>query len=183
MPNGSCRGRDGRLVTMDTHSRRGEIALLCGLLLADAAFYFVAIPHGIEDPEGFGLDRGLPPSFSARAAAILMALIMGVRLLWVLAGGEIAAPDEEPWNGEAATGSWRRNAAGIGIAFVFAVVLVPLAGYYLGAACMILALTAAMGERRRLHLVGQPVAVVGLIWLLFDRIFSIRLPAGILFDG
>ena len=163
--------------------RRGEIALLCGMLLADAAFYFVAIPYGIKDPEGFGLDQGLPPSFSARAAAILMALIMGVRLAWVLSGGHITAPDQEPGNGGSGTGSWRRNAAGIGIALVFAVVLVPLAGYYLAAVCMILALMTAMGERRWLHLVGQPVAVVGLIWLLFDRIFSIRLPTGMLFDG
>ena len=168
---------------MDTRPRRSEIALLCGLLLADAAFYFVAIPYGIEDPEGFGLDQGLPPSFSARAAAILTALIMSARLLWVLAGGEVTAPDGEFGNGEARTGPWRRNAAGIGIALVFAVVLVPLAGYYLAAACMILALTTAMGERRWLHLAGQPVAVVGLIWLLFDRIFSIRLPTGMLFDG
>ena len=168
---------------MDAHPRRSEIALLCGLLLADAAFYFVAIPHGIEDPEGFGLDQGLPPSFSARAAAILMGLIMGVRLLWVLAGGQVAAPDEEAGNGDAGTGSWRRNAAGIGIALVFAVVLVPLAGYYLAAACMIIALMTAMGERRWPRLVGQPIAVTGLIWLLFDRIFSIRLPTGMLFDG
>jgi len=170
-------------VTKDTRPRHGEIALLCGLLLADAVFYFVAIPYGIEDPEGFGLDQGLPPSFSARVAAILMALIMGVRLLWVLAGGKITAPDRGTGNGEAGTGSWRRNAAGIAIALVFAVVLVPLAGYYLAAACMILALMTALGERRWFHLVGQPIAVVGLVWLLFDRIFSIRLPTGMLFDG
>ena len=157
---------------------RREILLLCGLLLADAVFYFAVIPYGIENPEGFGLDQGLPPSFSAHVAAILMALIIGVRLVSLLIGGGVAAPDEE-----AGTGSWLRNAAGIGVALVFAFVLVPLAGYYIAGICMILALMMVMGERRRLYLVGQPVAVMGLIWLLFDRIFSIRLPTGALFDG
>ena len=48
---------------------------------------------------------------------------------------------------------------------------------------MILALLLVMGERRWLYLAGQPPAVMGLIWLLFDQIFSIRLPAGMLFGG
>ena len=167
---------------MDAQPRR-EILLLCGLLLGDAVFYFAVIPYGIKDPEGFGLDQGLPPSFSAHVAAILLALIMGARLLSLLIGRAVVAPEEEAENGEAETGPWLRNAAGIGVALVFAMVLVPLAGYYLAGICMILVLMMVMGERRWPYLVGQPVAVMGLIWLLFDRIFSIRLPTGMLFDG
>ena len=163
-------------MTMDIHRRR-EILLLCGLLLADALFYFAVIPYGIQDPEGFGLDQGLPPSFSAHVAAILIALIMAIRLVSLLKGGVATVPDEE-----AETGPWLRNAAGIGVALVFAVILVPLAGYYVAGICLILALMVVMGEKRWLHLVGQPVVVMGLIWLLFDQIFLIRLPDGMLFD-
>lgn len=48
---------------------------------------------------------------------------------------------------------------------------------------MIAALMLVMGETRWPYLVGQPLAVMGLIWLLFDRVFSIKLPAGWLFGG
>ena len=45
---------------------RNETALLAVLLVADVLFYIVVIPAGISDPAGFGLEEGLPPSFSAR---------------------------------------------------------------------------------------------------------------------
>ena len=56
-------------------------------------------------------------------------------------------------------------------------------GYYLGGVCLIAVLMVVMGERRRVSLAWQPVAVMALIWLLFDRIFSISLPPGLLFGG
>ena len=59
---------------------RNEIVLLAVLLIADALFYAVVIPYGIADPAGFGLDEGLPPSFPARVAAGLLALVMVARL-------------------------------------------------------------------------------------------------------
>ena len=40
-----------------------------------------------------------------------------------------------------------------------------------------------MGETRLPVLVWQPAVVVFLIWGLFDRIFSINLPAGVLLGG
>ena len=47
----------------------------------------------------------------------------------------------------------------------------------------IAALMRVMGETRWLYIIGQPFAVIGLIWVLFDRVFSIKLPVGWLFGG
>ena len=72
---------------------RSEILLLTVLLAADLLFYAVVIPFGIVDPQGFGLDEGLPPSFSAKVAAGLLALIMIIRLVGLWLRPEMAQAD------------------------------------------------------------------------------------------
>lgn len=170
----------------DNALARREIVLLCGMLLADAAFYFVLIPYGIFDPEGFGLDQGLPPSFTANVTAILMAAIMVLRLVQLWSDPAAAGPAKaDAAEGEMATETelGLRNLAGIAVALLFAFVLVPLIGYYLAGLCLIAALMRTMGETRLLRLALQPVVVIGLVWALFDQIFSIRLPVGQFFGG
>ncbi len=167
---------------------RSEIVLLAVLLAADLLFYAVVIPFGIADPQGFGLDEGLPPSFSAKVAAGLLAVIMIIRLvsLWfrpeiVQADGEILSDDGDD-AGEPVTIS-ARNLIGIAAALVFAYVLVPVVGFYVSGFLLLSALMRIMGEARLLVLVWQPAVVVFLIWGLFDRIFSINLPAGVILGG
>jgi hypothetical protein len=165
---------------------RREITLLLALLAANAIYYFIVIPNGIADPDGFGVDQGLPPSFTARSAALLIATILGVRLTQLLIKPSAAEPAESnPENGAALpeSGSGLRNFAGIVCALIFAFVLMPLIGYYLASIGMIAALMLVMGETRWPYLIGQPVAVIGLIWMLFDQVFSIKLPVGWLFGG
>lgn len=167
---------------------RSEIVLLAVLLTADLLFYAAVIPFGIADPQGFGLDEGLPPSFSAKVAAVLLALIMIIRLvsLWIRpetaqADGDILADDGDD-AGEAITIS-TRNLVGIAAALVFAYVLVPVIGFYISGFLLLSALMRIMGEARLPVLVWQPAVVVFLIWGLFDRIFSINLPAGVILGG
>ena len=167
---------------------RSEILLLTVLLAADLLFYAVVIPFGIADPQGFGLDEGLPPSFSAKVAAGLLALIMTIRLvsLWfrpeiAQADGDILADDGDD-AGEPITIS-TRNLVGIAAALVFAYVLVPVIGFYISGFLLLSVLMRIMGEARLLVLAWQPAVVVFLIWGLFDRIFSINLPAGVIFGG
>ena len=153
----------------DAPARR-EIALLLAILAADAVFYFVVIPHGIADPDGFGLGQGLPPSFTARFATILIAVIVCVRLFRLLIGpvaiGGAGAHDpggaSDPTDADAGEPeAGLRNLAGIVCALIFAFVLVPFVGYYAASVCMIGALMLVMGETRWLYLIGQPVAVMG----------------------
>lgn len=165
---------------------RREIWLLLALLVASAIFYFFVIPNGIADPDGFGIGQGLPPSFTARVAIILVGLILGVRLIQLLvnpAAADIAESDPGTAVILTESGSSLRNVAGIACALIFAFALVPTIGYYLASIVMIATLMWVMGERRWLYITGQPVAVIGLIWVLFDRVFSIKLPTGWLFSG
>lgn len=167
---------------------RSEILLLAVLLAADLLFYAVVIPYGIADPEGFGLDQGLPPSFSAKVAAGLLALVMIVRLitLWfrpqaAQTEGAVLADDGEE-GGEPIRVSLP-NMIGIAAALVFAYLAVPVLGFYLSGFLLLAGMMRVMGETRWLTLLWQPAVVVFLIWGLFDRIFSINLPAGVLFGG
>ena len=61
--------------------------------------------------------------------------------------------------------------------------LVPVIGFYISGFLLLSALMRIMGEARLLVLAWQPAVVVFLIWGLFDRIFSINLPAGVLLGG
>ena len=76
-----------------------------------------------------------------------------------------------------------RNLIGIASALLFAYFLVPVVGFYISGFLLLGALMRIMGETRLLALLWQPALVVGLIWGLFDRIFSVNLPAGVLFGG
>ena len=169
----------------DAFARR-EIWLLLVLLAASAIFYFFVIPNGIADPDGFGIGQGLPPSFAARIAVILIGIILSLRLIQLLinpAAANVEQSDADTSTISAQSDNGLRNLAGIVCALLFAFVLVPAIGYYLASITMIAALMRVMGETRWLYIVGQPVAVIGLIWVLFDRIFSIKLPVGWLWGG
>ncbi|MGI9475221.1 MAG: tripartite tricarboxylate transporter TctB family protein [Hyphomicrobiaceae bacterium] len=165
---------------------RREIWLLLVLLAASAIFYFFVIPKGIADPDGFGIGQGLPPSFTARVTVILIGLILAVRLIQLLVNPAAAAAEpSDPGTAAVSTesGSGLRNVIGIACALAFAFALVPAIGYYLASIAMIAALMRVMGETRWLYIIAQPVAVIGLIWVLFDQVFSIKLPVGWLFGG
>lgn len=172
-------------MTNDALARR-EIWLLLILLAAGAIFYFFVIPMGIADPDGLGIGQGLPPSFTARVAVILIGVILGVRLIQLLvnpAAADVEQSDPSTAAISSENRSGLRNLAGIACALAFAFALVPAIGYYLASIAMIAALMRVMGETRWLYIIGQPFAVIGLIWVLFDRVFSIKLPVGWLFGG
>lgn len=165
---------------------RREIWLLLGLLAGSAIFYFLLIPIGINDPDGFGLGQGLPPSFAARVAVILISVILAARLIQLLANPaaahvEQADPTSAGEPSESASG--KRNLIGMACALIFAFALVPAIGYYIASIVMIATLMWVMGEVRWQYIIGQPVAVIGLIWVLFDQVFSIKLPVGWLLGG
>ena len=165
---------------------RSEALLLAIILAADAVFFFFLIPVGIIDPDGFGLNEGLPPSFSAKVVAGLIALVVLIRVARLARDPGLPAADAKNAAEDAASETesvpetgWRTT-LGAGTALVFAFAAAPLLGYYIASFFLIAILMRAMGETRWLRLLGQPAIVVGMIWILFDNIFSIRLPVGIL---
>lgn len=169
-------------MTASSDAKRSEMLQLVILLAATAVFYFVIIPTGIEDPEGFGLDQGLPPSFSARLVAVLAAILMLYRLAQILldkaSPGSTAVQD----GGAVVVGVMPvRGMAGMAMTLLFAFVLVPQLGFYIGGPILLCVLLRVLGETRPVRLVVYPAIVTLLIWGLFGQLLSVRLPVGLLF--
>ncbi|MDP6068583.1 MAG: tripartite tricarboxylate transporter TctB family protein [Alphaproteobacteria bacterium] len=160
---------------------KSEFWQLIVLLLADAVYLFVIIPLGIQDPEGFGIDQGLPPSFSARLAALLAAALMLLRLAQLRWGSasEVAPAAFADSDTDNPAGLPLRGLTGMVVALAFSIVLVPLVGFYAGAVVLLLVL----GERSWPRLVLYPAIVTLLVWGLFAQLLSIRLPSGTLFGS
>ena len=115
-------------------SAGSEILQLAILLALDALFYAVIIPVGVSDPEGIGLDQGLPPSFSARLIAVLAALLMGFRLARLLLGKNAAIVSTIADEDELSVGFPKRGLMGMATALVFSLLAVPFAGFYIASA-------------------------------------------------
>ena len=171
---------------MNNALTRREIRLLILLFAVNAIFYLFVIEIGIPDPDGFGISQGLPPSFTARVTVILIGLILALRLIQLMLNPAAAEVEDSKSVSEAVSTKSElglRNTAGIACALAFAFVLVPVIGYYLASVIMILVLMWVMGEKRWHQNIFQSTVVVGLIWLLFDQVFSIQLPLGRLIGG
>lgn len=169
---------------------RELIELLCLLSLV-AVFYFVLVPAGIIDPDGFVLERGLPPSFSARLVAILAATILLARMVRLLLARMSGSTREIQSEVQSETQSeilpeaqpvvlTPRVWGGVAIALIYAFLLVPKLGFVLASLLTLLSMLIVLGERSKQRLVLLPVLVTTGVWLLFARLLSVNLPAGTL---
>lgn len=159
------------------------LALLC-------LFYFVIIPAGIEDPADMGLDEGMPPSFSARAAAIVAVLIIIGRMVQLVLttgstggttdGQDLPAAESASDDAVALTG---RVFAGIGAALLYAYVLLPQVGFIAGSLILLVCLLLMLGERQPVRVAVLPVLVTLGVWLLFVQALGVTLPTGALFES
>lgn len=161
-----------------------ELVQLIALLLLVALFYFVVIPMGVVDPDGMGMDEGLPPSFSPRLLAIIAATILMVRIvqLVVAPNTAITASNDSAITSEAVTLSWR-VLLGVLIALVYALFVMPIGGFVIGSLFLLLTILVVLGERSPLKLIVLPLIVTAAVWLLFAQLLSVRLPVGTIFQS
>jgi hypothetical protein len=180
----------GRVV-MSLNARQVEFFQLGLLLFAVLIFYLIVIPAGVADPEGYGMDEGLPPSFSPRLVAWLAAGLMVGRLLQLALRGadpvgrggaaNVAEPDNEGFDGQDSATLSMRAIIGVVIALIYSLGLVPYLGFIISSGLLMPALLLAMGERRIVPLTVYPAIVVLAVWLLFEQLLAIRLPPATLF--
>lgn len=166
-------------------ARRVELFELLFLLGLVALFYFVVVPAGISDPDGFVLDEGLPPSFSARLIAILAAMIIVLRVLRITIFSPRAVADEpgvasevEPVT-ELSTKLTRRVWTGVVISLFFAFALVPVLGFAIASLLTLGTTLFVLGERSWFRLMLYPLLVSAGVWLLFSQLLSVKLPEGL----
>jgi hypothetical protein len=180
-------------VFMSLNARQVEFFQLGLLLFAVLLFYLIVIPVGVADPEGYGMDEGLPPSFSPRLVAWLAAGLMVGRFLQLALRGadpvgcEGAAnaaetdTDNEGFDGQDSGALSMRAITGVVIALIYSLGLVPYLGFIISSGLLMPALLLAMGERRIVPLTVYPAIVVLAVWLLFEQLLAIRLPPATLF--
>jgi hypothetical protein len=161
---------------------KAEWIQLTVLLVADAFFLFLIIPTSIADPENFGIDQGLPPSFLPRLVAALVAVLIIIRVLQLYFGSASSHPDALPHdNTEPHVGLPVRALIGMVASLLFATTLIPAIGFYAAAAVLLVVLLWVLGEKRLTRLTLFPAIVTLLIWGLFGQLLSLRLPLGTLF--
>jgi tetrahydromethanopterin S-methyltransferase subunit F len=169
-------------MTARTRANSEEIIQLAILLIVVAVFYNFIIPYSIIDPEGFGLDQGLPPSFSPKLVSVIAVSIMLIRL-----GKLIITPsvDSEKivaeTDGGLSSGLPVRGLSGMAAAVVFSQLLIPVLGFYIASVLLLIGMLKILGEKSIKKLVFVPFLVVAGVWLLFAQLLSIRLPSSLLF--
>ncbi|MGB7184173.1 MAG: tripartite tricarboxylate transporter TctB family protein [Burkholderiaceae bacterium] len=175
-------------------SRQVELVELGLLLGAVLLFYFFVIPAGIIDPDGFVLDEGLPPSFSARLVAVLAGIILLGRSGRLLFGPLFTQqPAAKPPTGDTADSLpdladdnnqpvhlTQRVWVGVVVSLLFAFGLVPVLGFGAASLITLSVMLFVLGERSLPRLVIFPVLVSAGVWLLFTKILSVNLPPGLL---
>lgn len=157
-----------------------EIGLILAILGGVALFRFWVIPASVKDPMGFGYAEGMPPSFTPNLVAWLAVLVLILKLIhlaWpMIVQGKAASnpviPEEEEPN--------RPMHAPITIlvCIIYAMVFIPYLGFYVSGLALVLTLILILGERRWVVVLGIPVAVVGVVYLLFEHVLTIILPRG-----
>ena len=158
--------------------RNREIWIIVALLIATLIFGFGLIPLGIREGSGSG-GPGLSPRFMPElaTAGIALALISG--LVQYLKG---PVPDAETPSHDEGRHPLRAVAA-MAICLLFAAFGFRVSGFYLGGVAMAALLTLLLGERKPLNVIVIPIAVLTVIYLVFEFGFQIRLPKSGLIPG
>ena len=76
-----------------------------------------------------------------------------------------------------------RGILSMGAGLIFAYAMVPMIGFFPAAILLLVVLLKVLGEMRPLFLVLPPIVVATMVWALFEKLLSIRLPDGSLFAG
>lgn len=159
---------------------RQEILINAGLLIVTLVFGFAVLPKGIG--LGFGSDgAGLSPRFlpQVATAGIAFALLVGIlqSVIGASRAAEAAVP-QQPHDRHPL-----RVLGAVAICMLFAAFGFPLAGFYIGGAVMVAALTVLLGVRNVRSVVIFPLLIVAVIYLIFELGLQIRLPKSDWFAG
>ena len=164
---------------------RGELIVIAVLMLAVAAFALWYVPASIDVPRGFGSDAEISPRFTPYLLSAIMAVVMIGRLIVLGVAALKGKLDETEADITVALGTCKETRRGIILNLLtnlYAFLLIPLAGFYVASFALVGYLVHRLGENRpwMAGLVGFACAVF--VYLLFERLLSVRLPDGALGD-
>ena len=169
-------------MTVRTRADSVEIVQLAILLIVVAVFYNFIIPYSIIDPEGFGLDQGLPPSFSPKLVSGLAVIIMLFRLVKLIINPSVDSEKATLETDDKLSHVLPvRGLMGMAAALVFSQLLIPVLGFYIASILLLVGMLKILGEKSIMKIIFVPFLVVAGVWLLFAQLLSIRLPSSLLF--
>ncbi len=155
----------------------GTILTIAALLAMTVAFGFGLLPLGIA--LGYGSDgAGLSPRFIPQLATAGIALALGFGLIHTVVRGT-SADDSLLSTGNHPL----RAASAAAICLLSAYIGFEYLGFYLGGAVMSAVLMIMLGERKALVVAIFPVAVLLVVYVLFELGLQIRLPKSGLLPG
>lgn len=145
-------------------------------LVGVALVGFVAIFIGAN---AFGREAAIFPKLVAVLGALCAALRLAQDGRALLAGASVEVGGEVP-DGEGGVGWTDFLLSYIGPA-LYAAMLYVL-GFWVASATGLMALFAVLGERRPPVMIGLTALTLGLIYVLFDLSFGIRMPGSAVFE-
>ncbi len=164
---------------------RGELIVIAVLMLLVAIFALWYVPASIDVPVGFGADSEVSPRFAPYLLSMIMVAAMIGRLIVLGATALRGKLDETETDITDGLGSAKETQRGIVLNLltnVYAFLLIPVAGFYVASFALVGYLVHRLGENRlwMAGLIGVACAIF--VYLLFERLLSVRLPDGALGD-
>ena len=164
-------------MTSDRNVR--QILTIVVLLLLTVSVGLVVIPAGVD--LGYGTDSaGLSPRFIPQLATLGIALSLAFGLIQAIIGGQ---PDDAVTPAAPSNRHPLRAAGVSAICLLSAYLGFELLGFYIGGTVMSVALMLLLGERKLVSVIVFPVAVLLLVYVLFELGLQVRLPKSSIFPG
>ena len=151
------------------------ILILLGITLS---FIFWIIPESIEDPENFGLQDGLNPSFAPYLVGFFafFTLVFEYVKNHILNPKARSASEKNSFSKEV----FYRILKIIILCLFYSLFLIETLGFYLSSLIFISLLSFFLGEKRILILFLFPTLLILVVFLGFELGFNIFLPEGII---
>jgi len=155
-----------------------EKSLILILLGITLSFIFWIIPESIEDPENFGLQDGLNPSF----APYLVGFFGFFTLVFEYVKNHIFNPKARLANEKISFSKeiFYRSIKIIIVCLFYSFFLIETLGFYLASLIFITLLSFFLGEKRILILFFFPILLMTVVFVSFEIGFNIFLPEGII---
>ncbi len=155
-----------------------EKSLILILLSITLFFIFWIIPESIEDPDDFGLQDGLKPSFSPYLIGFLALFILVFEYINSYLFNRKADFENEDLS--FSKDIFDRVIKIIFVCLLYSLFLIDVLGFYLASLIFAFILSFFLGEKRLLILIFFPTILVSVVFVGFEIGFNIFLPEGIL---
>ena len=146
------------------------IGALIGILIGTYAIW-----EGTNMPADYIMKVG--PSFFPTILSGLLILFSVVLLINALRGKSVGTVEPVNFSEKGV----QRGLITLAATIIFCAVLDPL-GFIFSSVIFLVFMMLLMGNRKPLQLVIAPALVTGSIWLIFEKILNLSMPAGVLAD-